>query len=268
MSRVAGSNNAGSNVAATGRRRKVGVTDIPLALFAPRRVFYRVEDVGAYGWPLVALLAFVTLIGYAMIQTGLIDRAVDQRVRERIATIEREQHDVVDRASLREMYAEQEKLGTFEKLMTRIWVVVAEPGRLLVSVLVIAAILYGMVALTGSKPEWNTLLTICVFAGFADALRLVMRLILMLSYGTLAVDTSLSPLARTLTTGEGWTPAAKVALAGGLAALDPFVIWFWLMVLVGLSATQQLRGWRAWLPCMLCWLVGAAGRGAMAYSAA
>ena len=82
-------------------RRTVGVRDIPLVLLAPRRLFRRVEDVGAYGWPLVLLLTGVTLIGWATVQTGLIDRQVDQRVNERIAEVDRTQRDVVERSELR-----------------------------------------------------------------------------------------------------------------------------------------------------------------------
>ena len=46
---------------------------------APARLFRRVEDTGAYGWTLAVLLLLVTLIGYAQIQTGLIDRVVDRQ---------------------------------------------------------------------------------------------------------------------------------------------------------------------------------------------
>lgn len=244
----------------SGTRRTVGVRDIPLALFAPRRLFKRVEDVGAYGWPLVLLLTGVTLIGWATVQTGLIDRQVDQRVNERIAGIDRLQRDVVERSALQELYQDARELGEFERLLTRIQVVVAEPMRALASILLISAVLYGAVALTGRKPEWHTLLSICVFASFVDLLGLLMRLVLMLRYATLEIDTSLALLTRPLVRAEGADPVGLAALAGGLTALEPFRVWFWLVVIVGLSATAQLRGWRAWAICLLCWLAAAGVR--------
>ncbi|MCH7872639.1 MAG: hypothetical protein IID33_13150 [Planctomycetes bacterium] len=62
--------------------------DIPLVLLAPRRLFARVEDVAVYGLPLIVLLALVTLVGYATLETGLIDREVDREVNAEIARID------------------------------------------------------------------------------------------------------------------------------------------------------------------------------------
>lgn len=241
-------------------RRTVSIRDIPRVLIAPRAVFRRVEDVAAWGWPLVILLTAVTLIGYATVQTGLISREVDCKVRERIARIDSLQRDVVERSALREMYEQEHKKGEFEKLLTQIKVVVAEPAKALASVLLVAAMLYGVVALTGRKAEWHTLLTICVFAGFIGMLRLLTTLALMLHYGTLEVYTSLVPLTRFMVQADGANPKAVAAVVGLLTAADPFRIWFWLVVVVGLSATAQLRGWRAWVVCTLCWLIAAGVR--------
>ena len=245
-------------------RRTVGVRDIPLILLSPRRLFARVEDVAAWGWPLAILLTFVTLIGYATVQTGLIDREVDRRVNRRIALIDATQRDVVERSALSELYAKQHKQGEFEKLLSRIQVIVAEPAKALAAALLTAALLYGVVALTGRKPEWHSLLTICVYAGFIDALRLLMTLILMLRYETLEVYTSLAPLTVRLLNLETAETARVASVWGALTAVDPFRIWYWIIIVVGLSLTAQLRGWRAWLICTLCWLFGTATRVGMA----
>ncbi len=251
----------------TATGRSVGVRDIPVALLAPRRVFARVEDVAVWRWPLLILLATVTLIGYATVQTGLIDRQIDARVRDRLAQIDSEQHDVLELSALHDMYEQERKKGEFEKLLARIQVIVAEPAKALACILLIAALLYGVVALTGRKPEWHTLLTVCVFAAFIDVLRLLMTLGLRLRYGTLEADTSLALLARFLAETDGADPMTVAALSGLLSALDPFRVWFWLAVIVGLSATTQLRGWRAWLTCSLCWLTAAGARSALAVAA-
>ena len=251
----------------TATGRPVGLQDIPLALLAPRRFFSRVEDVAVYGWPLAILLAAVTLTGWATVQTGLIDRDVDRQVQERVARIESEQRDVVERSALRELYAQEYKRAVFDKTMARILVIVAEPLSMLAAVLLIAAVLYGVVALTGRKPEWHTLLTICIFAGFVDLLRVLVTFVLMLRYRTLEVDTSLGLLTRFMADAEGANPTALAALSGLLSTLDPFRVWFWLVVVLGLSTTVQLRGWRAWVTCAACWLAGGCGRAALAAGA-
>jgi hypothetical protein len=248
-------------------RSTVGVADIPRTFFTPRRVFERVEDVAAWGWPLAILLTAFAVTGYATVQTGLITREVDRQVQASIAEIDRTQRDVVERSALRRMYEQEIKKGEFVKLLTQIRVVVAEPAKALVTALLIAAILYGVVALTGRKPEWHTLLTICVFAGFVDFLRLLTQLGLMLCYGTLEVYTSLTPLASFLAQSEGADATAVAAVAGLLSAVDPFRIWYWLVVIIGLSVTTQLRGWRAWLVCTLCWLIAAGVRCGIAVAA-
>lgn len=247
--------------------RPVGLRDVAWVLFAPARLAARIEDVPAWRWPLVVLLALVTLIGYAMVETGLIDRQVDLDVRARIAAIDTAQRDVIQRSELRELYDREYKAGEFWKVLTRVRVVAAEPARLLANVLVIAAVLYGAVALTGRKAEWHTLLTICVFASFVEALRMLAELGLMLSFQTLDVHTSAAPLLAMIVPAAPTVPAQAAGLAAGqglLTVLDPFRIWFWVFVIVATRVTRQLPGWRAWVVCALCWLAGGVGRAAAA----
>jgi len=249
-------------------RRTVGLRDIPRVWLAPRRVFARVEDVSAWGWPLIVLLTVVTLIGYATVETGLIDRVVDDKVAAALADIDRTRRDVVERSNLRELYDQEYKQGEFEKLLRRMGVVVAEPTRTLAGALLVAAVLYGVTALSGRKAEWHTLLTICVLAGFVDALRLLLVLGLRLSYRVLDVDTSAALLLRLQPPNAAVPEPGQVGLAGLLTAVDPFRMWYWALVFIGLTTTAQLSRWRAGLTCGLCWLVAAGVRGAMAAGAA
>ena len=252
-----------SEVSESVARRTVGVQDILRVLLAPRQVFARVEDVPAWRWPLLILLTVVTLIGYATVQTGLIDREVDRQVQAQMAEIDRTQRDVVERSALRELYDQQHKAGEFMKLLTRMRAIVVEPVQALATVLLVAAGLYGLTALTGRKAEWHTLLTICVLAGFADALRLLVVLGLRLYTHVLDVDTSLALLLRLLPPATGRIPPTLALEAGLLTALDPFRMWYWAIVVIGLAASAQLPGWRAWVACGLCWLMAGGGRGGM-----
>lgn len=246
------------------RRRTIGLRDIAVVLWSPKRVFERVENVPAYGWSLLLLLIAVTVVGYAQVQTGLIDRKVEQGVQEQIAKLDLERADVVARSELRKQTEDIQKGGEFEKFLARLAAVVVEPAGMLTSVLLLAAVFYGLVALSGRKPEWHSLMSVVVFASFVDVAAMVFRLILVVQCGTLDVDTSAGAVAR------AWAsdafPQKSLELAtSALSGLDPFRLWFWVMVLIGLKATAQLRGWRAWVPCVFLWLLAAGIRTGMVY---
>ncbi len=222
-----------------------------LVYAAPRSLFSRVEDTGAYGWALVTLLGLVMLIGYAETQTGLIDRGVDEQTEQKLAALEAEQTDLVDRIQLRENMDDIRKAGEFNKLLARLGAVVFTPTYLLASFLIIASILYAVVALTGRKPEYHTLMSICVYAGFIELVGLIVRLTMVVYYRTTQVDTSLGILAAQ----DGPSP---------LSAADPFRIWFWVLVIIGLAVTRQLSRRMAVVSCVLMGLAAAGVRVALA----
>lgn len=231
-------------------------------VWSPSRAFRRVEDVPRYGWPLFTVLTLLCLIGYATVQTGLVDRTVDLRIQQRIAALEEAQRDIRDRAALREDYESIRKQGEFERVIMRLVAVVAEPAAELATLLLIAAVLFGAVAFTGRKAEWHTLLNIVVFAAFIDVLSAGVRLGYMLALRHSDVETSLLVAFRdTLLVPDA---GAQAALLGGLlTAVDPFRIWFWVTVLIGLQVTRQMPGWRAALLGGTCWVCGALARGAV-----
>jgi hypothetical protein len=219
----------------------------------PSLLFSRVDDSGAYGWALALLMGLTFLIGWAEVQTGLIDRVVERKTEQSLADLEKAQQHLVDRVKLREQMEEVRKAGEFAKLMTRIGAIVVGPCFLLSSFLCVASLLYAVVALTGRKPEYHTLMGVCVYAGFIDLAAMALRLAMMLYYRTTLVDTSLAMLA----------PVGKPIW---LVAIDPFRIWFWVLVCVGLTITQQLSRRTAIIACSLMCLVSMAARVAWAYA--
>ena len=234
--------------------RPPGVRHALLVITAPRALFSRVEDTGAYGRALVTLLALVLLIGYAEVQTGLIDRGVDQQTEAALASMEESQAHLVDRIELRERMDDLRKAGEFNKLLARLGVIVFQPTYLLASLLFIASILYAVVALTGRKAEYHTLMSICVYAAFIELVGYGVRLVMVFYYRTTQVDTSLGML----------SPPGEPS---PLSAIDPFRIWFWVLLVIGLIVTRQLSRRMAIISCTLMALVAAGGRVAMAFAA-
>lgn len=232
-----------ANVESEGSAGGLGLRHALWVYTAPRSLFERVEDTGAYGWALATMLVVVMMLGMLQVQSGLIDRVIDQQTENRKAELEAAQADLVDRIELREDMEGLEKQGTFNKTITRLGVVVLNPVRLLVSFLLISSVLYAAVALTGRKPEWHTLMAICVYAGFIDLVAQAVRVGMMFYYGTLEVDTSLSVLSE---------PGRPSPLAG----LDPFRVWFWVLVGLGLTVTHQLSRRVAIAMCSVMCLAG------------
>lgn len=231
----------------------LGVRHALLVYAAPRSLFNRVEDNGAYGLALLTLLGFVMLIGYAKVQTGLVDREVDVALENKKAAIELDQKNLVDRVQLKEALEAASKEAVFSKTITRLGVIVLMPIYLLGSFLLIASMLYAVVALTGRKPEYHTLMSICVYAGFIELTGYVVELLMMLYNRSTEVGTSLAPL--------GTGVMSKV-----LEGVDPFRIWFWVLVAIGLGVTQQLSRKMAVVCCTLMCLIAVGARAGLAFA--
>ena len=219
----------------------LGLRHAAMVFTSPRRVFSLVEDTGAYGWALATLLVLVMLVGVATVQTGLIDADVDRQTEKQRAAFEEQRGELVDRVELRESFENIAKTGEFNKTILRIGVIGLAPIEMIASFLLISSVLYAVVALTGHKPEWHTLMSICVYAGFIELAAYVLRLVMMLYYRTSEVSTSLA----------GLDPADGVNL---WAAVDPFRIWFWVLVVIGLTVTRQLKWVAALASCLVMFI--------------
>jgi hypothetical protein len=225
---------------------------IPWVVTRPAALFERVEDTGAYGPALIVLLGLVVLIGYAQVQTGLIDRVADRQTEARLAELEKAQYGLVDKLELKDAMDNVRKSGEFMKVFQRIAAIVITPAGLVASFLVISSVLYAAVALTGRKPEWHTLMSICVYAGFIELLACALRLLMMIAYRTTQVDTSLRMMS------EPGKPSPW-------AAIDPFRIWFWVLVVMGVTVTRQLSRRAALMTCSMMFLIATAAIAGLEY---
>ena len=234
------------------RPAPLGVRHALLVFTGPRSLFARMADTSAYGWALLTMLVLIVLIGYAEVQTGLIDRDIDVRTERNLEELERTQGGLIDRVEFRDRADALRKEGVFLKTMANLGVIVATPAYFLASFLMISSVLYAVVALTGRKPEYHTLMAICVYAGFIELVGLGLRLGMMLYYRTTDVQTSLAGLVKD----------------GGpkfLAAIDPFHLWFWGLVTLGLIVTHQLSRRMAQFTCGIMVLGSVGVRALIAY---
>jgi hypothetical protein len=152
--------------------------------------------------------------------------------------------------------------------MARMGAIVLEPVRTLAGVLLLSSFFYGLVALSGRKPEWHTLMTVIVFASFIDAARMLFELVLKLRCASLNVDTSAGAFFPLIAPGLPMPKEAVDIAPAMLSGFDPFRLWYWIVVILGLGVTSQLRGWRGWIPCLLLWVGGAGLRTGLALTTA
>jgi hypothetical protein len=222
--------------------------DAPRMLVVPVAVFYRIAHDGAYGWALSALLLLSVWIGWSTVQTGFIDRSVDVRTSRALADLEREQFDIVTRTELSDRMQKLREASTFSKLIARGAAVLGPPLFLLTSILLIAVVLFAVVALAGNKADYQTLLAICVYSAVVQVIAAGLRLVMMVVYRTGEVRTSLDALVPA----GNETQALRVVLSG----VDPFRIWFWVLVAIGLIVTGQLSRRASIATCTVLALVG------------
>ena len=83
----------------------------------PGRVFRRVAERSEYGWALGAMLLVITMIGWATVQTGLIDLEVNRQTGKALAELEREQAELLSRPELSERMEKVREAGEFSKLI-------------------------------------------------------------------------------------------------------------------------------------------------------
>ncbi len=225
----------------------LGLRHAGVMFVAPGVVFRWIAERGRYGWVLGTLILLSTLIGWATVQTGLIDREVDRRTYQALTDLEREQIDLLSRVELSERLEKIRKSAEFTKLMTRGGAILAAPVVLVSSLMLIAALLFAVVALAGNKPEYPTLMAVCVYSAVVDVLAAGLRLAMMLYYRTIQVDTSLGLLVA--------SAEETGTLKTILSAVDPFRAWFWVLVALGLMVTGQLSRRAAVVTCVLFWLI-------------
>ncbi len=149
-----------------------------------------------------------------------------------------------------------DKKAVFDKLFARVLLFVGGPVRLLLSVGVVASLLFLAVALGGTgKADFRVLWGIVVFASCVELPRLLVRVILVAGVHATRVETSLA----------AFLPGQRAGLAAFLLLrrLDPFEAWYWALVGLGLWKSGQMSGRRALVVALALALLAALVQGCL-----
>jgi Yip1-like protein len=181
---------------------------------------------------LVLLMALYALYGLAVLSTGVSDYENDLAAQEEIGRLPDQPRNDDNAEELDRQRDALEKGAVFGKMLARVEFVVGNPVLLAAAVGLLAGVLFIIVALWGAtKPDYHVLAGVVTFAAYVSVPCWLVRLLLISQLHVSRVETSAAVFA----------PAhAPLALYLLLRRLDPFEVWFWALVGLGLYRSGQL----------------------------
>lgn len=208
--------------------------DIASLFLRPSALFLGLAVENRAGRALGILLILEMALTGLIVSTGVVDYEIEADTQRQVSERLRDQEGPDDDDALASTLSSIEKWGVFKKLLAKLGWVLGIPGRTLAGVIVLSWILFAAVALRGGKPKYEELLAVAVFASFVELPRLLVKLYLITELQVARVETSLAAF---VPVGPK-TPFWIYLLA---RRIDPFEIWFWILVGYGIWKIGALR---------------------------
>jgi hypothetical protein len=184
---------------------------------------------------LLLLMAVHLLYAVAVVSTGVPDYETDLAAQKEISRTEQQLRGDENSDERTRTLDALEKGAVFTKLLTRVLLVAGGPVQLLAGIGALAAVLFVAGALWGGgKPDFQLLSAVAVFAAYALVPKLLLRLLLISQLQVARVETSAAALVA--------APHVSLGLYLFLRRLDPFDLWYWALVALGIWKTGQFRG--------------------------
>lgn len=210
------------------------VRDLVAVFVAPSRLFEELPRQNRFAAALTLLLLVHGLYGWAVVSTGVGDYEIDLQTQRAVAQFLIEHEGEEETQQMVSALDAIEKAGTFNKQFSHVVEIVGRPLRLLMGTALLTGVFFVIVALTAGKPSNPTLAGILSFASWVAVPEFALRLLLLSQLQVTRVETSAAAFA----TGP------EIGIAGYilLRRLNPFEIWFWGLVGLGLWRSGQLGG--------------------------
>jgi hypothetical protein len=217
------------------------LADLVRLFVSPGALFAHLPRCNRSGGALLVLVLANLLYAALLLSTGWPDYEIAAQAQKDISrTDEQLKGDENSEERTRAVEA-LEKKAEFDKLFRRVLLIVGKPLWLLLGIATVASALFLAVALGGAaKADFRQLWGIVVFASCVELLRLPLVLFLVMRLRAVRVETSLAALL----TGPARGPAGFLQMLL-LRRFDPFEVWFWALVGLGLWKTGQMTGRRA-----------------------
>jgi hypothetical protein len=207
--------------------------DILSVFFRPTRLFCELPRTNRAASALVVLMGIYALYGFGLYTTGVLNYEIDVQTQTQVSGLRQHPPAKDDAAKFTSALETIEKGSAFQKELSRVSLLVGGPIQLCLSVSVLSGLLFLVVALRGGKPNFQVLLGVTTFAGYVDVPRLLIQLLLSAQLHVSRVETSAA----------AFFGRADVGLGNYLLLrrLDPFEIWYYILVGMGLYCSGQLK---------------------------
>lgn len=229
------------------------IADIAHLYFSPRTLFDYLPRCNRLTGAMVVLLVVESLCGWAAFTTRVMQFEIDGKTYHDVAVFQK-QHEGDEEFEI--VTAGTDSLfkgGEFSKQLLRVWLVLGRPALNIALIGMLAGTWFVIVALTVGKPNYQLLAGVVAFAWLVEIPELMLRVYLLRATEASRVETSLAAFA----TGP------EIGLAGYilLRRLNPFVLWFWSLIGLGIWRSGQMGGrkvilWTLFL-ALLCGVLAA-----------
>jgi hypothetical protein len=208
--------------------------DLLQLFFQPGVFFKRLPRISHHSSALLLLILFQVLLGTGVLSTGVVEYELAVQTQQEYGRVawRLDEEQMVGQADA--ALDNVEKEAVLRRLLVRLDWLVARPLSLLGGLLLTAALLFGLVSLEGRKANFSLLFAVAIYAAYALVFRMGLVLFLTWQKQTTHVEFSLA----------AWLSGRDVGLPMYLLLrrLEPFALWHWVLLGLGLWKTGQMSG--------------------------
>jgi hypothetical protein len=181
------------------------------------------------------LMLLYALYAAALVSTGVLDYEIQLETAKAANRYANQPHTDESAEDVNRMLTAIDKGATFSMLLSRVVLIAGSPVSAAAGAGLLASVLFVVVALRGAaKPDFHLLAAVAIFAAYALVPRLLVHLFLVSQLQVSRVETSLAAFVS--------APHVSLPVYLLLRRLDPFDVWYWCLVGLGLWKTGQLSG--------------------------
>lgn len=210
--------------------------------WCPSALFARLPIQNRFASAMLVIMLLHVLGALAIVGTGVYDYEIEVATERQIAQA-RVTYEGEEGQQLESALQSLEKGAIFAKSLQRVLLVCDGPLRLTVTVTVFTAILFVFAAVASGKPNPPLLSGVVAYAWAVELARLALRVCLIARLGVSRVETSAAALLQ-----PDPSNFLRYLL---LRRLDPFDLWFWILIAMGLYHSGQMSKRAAWTSVVL-----------------